>query len=225
MAEQTEKETIATSLNSALEKSKGLVMAICAVVLVVILAVALFATVKSKSTEKGIEQIDSISYALTNEAAELSAEDVSARQTKALEDLSSLTDKGGIVGLRANMLTAEIKFAQKKYDEARSAWLKANEKKAKAYTSSLCFYNAAVCSEELNDTDSALSYYKSATEDSDFLLIDHALFSLGRVNESAGKYEEAKAAYDKLVELHSTSSWGQLAKSRLISLKAAGNIQ
>ncbi|MBQ8014111.1 MAG: tetratricopeptide repeat protein [Treponema sp.] len=225
MAEKTENETLATSLNKALEKSTGLVFAVAAIIVVVIVAMAVIATVKSKSTENGIEQIDSISYALTNEASELSADDIAARQSKALESLSELSEKSGVVGLRANMLIAEIKFAQKNYEEARSAWLKAVSAKSKAYTASLCYYNAAVCSEELDDTENAIAYYKSASDDADFLLIDHALFSLARVNESAQKFEDAKAAYDKLVELHATSSWAQLAKSRLIALKAAGKIQ
>ena len=225
MSDKTGKETIAESLNKTLEKSKGIVFTVAAIIIVVIVAVAAFATVKSKSAEKGIEQIDLISYNLTNEASDLSAEDVASRQNKALEELAPLTSKGGVVGLRSNMLTAEIKFAQKNYKDAREAWLKAVEANAKAYTASLCYYNAAVCSEELNDSDSAISYYKSASEDTEFLLIDHAIFSLARVNETAGKYEDAKAAYDRLVELHSSSSWAQLAKSRLIALKAAGKIQ
>ena len=225
MADTNENETLAGSLNKTLEKSKGLIFAITAVIVVAIVAVAVFATLKSKSNEKGIEQIDSISYSLTNESADLSAEDVAARQNKALEELSALTSKGGVVGLRSNMLAAEIKFAQKNYEEARSAWLSAVKASPKAYTASLCYFNAAVCSEELNDSANAIQYYKSASESEDFLLIDHALFSLGRVNETTKNYEDAKAAYDKLVELHSTSSWAQMAKSRLIAMRAAGNIQ
>ena len=106
-----------------------------------------------------------------------------------------------------------------------SSDLKAIAAKKDAYTASFCYYNAAVCSEELGDTDNAIAYYAAAADDEDFILIDHALFSLGRVNETAQKYEDAKAAYEKLNELRSSASWGQLAQSRLIALKAAGNIQ
>lgn len=230
MAEKQENETLASSLEKTLEKSKGTVIAVAVVIVVIIAAIAIFATVKAKSTESGIEKFESISFALTDKADELSPEDLAARQDKAIEELSLLAAKSGIVGLRANMLIADLKFAQKKYEEARSSWLKAAEIKKSAYTAPLCYYNAAVCSEELGDNDSAISYYKSATESEsakseDFLLLDHALFSLGRVNETAQKFEDAKSAYEKLVELHSTSSWGQLAKSRLIALKANGSIQ
>ncbi|MBQ9207702.1 MAG: tetratricopeptide repeat protein [Treponema sp.] len=231
MADKIENETLATSLNAKLEKSKGTVFAICGIIVVAIVIIAVVATVKSKSTAKGIEQIDSISYALTKDADKLpegeeeKASEIANRQNKALEELASLSDKGGIVGLRANMLIAELKFAQKNYEEARAAWLKAIAAKGKNYTTSLCYYNAAVCSEELSDNENAIAYYKSASEDEDFLLIDHALFSLGRVNEASQKYDDAKAAYEKVNELHSTSNWAQLAKSRLIALKASGKIQ
>ena len=217
MADKIEKETLEASLNEKLEKSKGMVFAVAAVVVLAIVAVAVFATVKSKITEKGIEQIDTISYVLTNESKDLSESDIAARQNKALEELSSLTSKGGVVGLRANMLAAEIKYAQKNYSEARDFWLKAAEANKNAYTAPLCYYNAAACSENLNDTDGAIAYYKAASENEDFLLVDHALFSLGRVNEAAKKYDDAKAAYDKLNELHSSSKWANLAKSRLIA--------
>lgn len=225
MANTSENETLATSLGAKLEKSKGLVLTVGAIVLVLVAAVLVFATVRAKSISNGIERVDSISYALTNESEELSDSDIAARQNKALEELVSLGDKSGIVGLRANMLIAEIKFAQKNYEEARSAWLKAANLNKKAYTASVCFFNAALCSEELNDSENAIAYYKLASEDENFLLIDHALFSLGRVNETAQKYEEAKETYQRLYDLHSTSNWGLLAKSRLIALKAAGNIQ
>lgn len=231
MADKIENETLASSLNAKLEKSKGAVFAVCGIVVAAIVVVAVVATVKSKSTAKGIEKLDSISYSLTKDADKLpegeseKAAEITSRQNKALEELASLSDKGGVVGLRANMLIAEIKFAQKNYDAARSAWLKAIAANGKSYTASLCYYNAAVCSENLGDSENAIAYYKSSSEDEDFLLVDHALFSLGRVNESAKKYDDAKAAYEKLVDLHSTSSWAQMAKSRLIALKAGGNIQ
>lgn len=225
MADKIEKETLEASLNEKLEKSKGMVFAVAAVVIVAIVAVAVVATVKSKITEKGIEQVDTISYILTNESKDLSDSDIAARQKKALDDLSSLTSKGGVVGLRANMLAAEIKYAQKNYSEARDFWLKAVEVKKNAYTAPLCYYNAAACSENLKDTDGAIAYYKAASEAEDFLLVDHALFSLGRVNESAKKYDDAKEAYNRLTSLHSSSKWADLAKSRLIALSIAGNIQ
>lgn len=225
MADTAGTETFAASLGARLEKSKGLALAVCAMVFVIIVGVAVFAVLRAKSISDGIERIDAISYALMRGSGELSEDEISSRQQTALEELASLGGKSGIVGLRANMLIAEIKFARKSYEEARSAWLRAAGLNKKSYTAPLCYYNAAVCGENLNDLEGALACYRAASEDEDFLLIDHALFSLGRVNESVGNYEDAKTVYEKLNSLRPSSNWGQLAKSRLISLKAAGNIQ
>lgn len=240
MAEKIQKESFADKLNASLAKSSKAIFAAAIAVIVVLLAVIVVSNVNASATKKGIEQIESITYALTKNSddssssgdAELSEdeqkakkeEEKLARQTTALEQLSSLSSKSGIVGVRANMLLADIKFDQKKYDEARDAYVKAAEGK-KAYTRALNYFNAAVCAEELGDNDSAEKYYKAASDDSDFVLIDHVLFSLGRVYEAKSDFENAKSTYEKLNGLHPTTSWGQLAKSRLIALKADGKIQ
>lgn len=248
MSEKIQKESFADKLNASLAKSSKAIVAVVVAIIVILLAVIVVSNVKASSAKKGLEQIETITYALTKEAeipaedenTELSeeekaaeeaeteakkAEDKLARQTTALEQLSSLSSKSGIVGVRANMLIADIKFDQKKYDEARDAYVKAANGE-KAYTRSLNNFNAGVCSEELGDNDSAEKYYKAASsDDSDFVLIDHALFSLGRVYESKSDFENAKSTYEKLNDLHPTTSWGQLAKSRLIALKADGKIQ
>lgn len=240
MAEKIQKESFADKLNASLAKSSKAILSAAVAVIVVLLAVIVVSNVNVSATKNGIEQIESITYALTKNSDDSSSsgdselsedeqkakkeEEKLARQTTALEQLSSLSSKSGIVGVRANMLVADIKFDQKKYDEARDAYVKAAEGK-KAYTRALNYFNAAVCSEELGDDDSAEKYYKAASDDSDFVLIDHALFSLGRVYEAKSDFENAKSAYEKLNDLHPATSWGQLAKSRLIALKADGKIQ
>ena len=169
--------------------------------------------------------IDSVYYSYTKDASSLSDSDIAARQKDVLEKLSSLSGKSGIAGIRSNMLIADILFAQKKYDESRSAWLKAAAAGKKAYTAPLCYYNAAVCSDNLNDSDSALSYYTRAADFEDFLLADHALFNIGRVQEEKGDYSAAKAAYDKIYDLRPASNWAFLGKSRIIALKSEGKLK
>lgn len=240
MAENVQKESFADKLNASLAKSSKALLAAVIIVVVAFVAVLVVSNVKSNLAKKGLEQIDSITYALTRESgnsgdienSDISedekdakkAEDKAASQETALEQLAPLASKSGIVGVRANMLIADIKFDQQNYSEARDAYVKAAELE-KAYTRSLNDFNAGVCSEELDDNESAIKYYKAASDDKDFVLIDHALFSLGRVYEANSSFEDAKTAYEKLNDLHPTTSWGQMAKSRLIALKAEGKIQ
>lgn len=240
MAEKIQKESFADKLNASLAKSSKALLAVAVIVFVAFIAILVVSNLNSKSTREGIEQIETITYALTkdseaadaNENSEISESEKASRadeakaerQKTALEQLSPLASKSGIVGVRANMLIADIKFDQKDYSAARDAYVKAANGK-KAYTAALNNFNAGVCSEEMGDNDSAVKYYKAACDDSDFVLIDHALFSLGRVYESKSLYEDAKSTYEKLNGLHPTTSWGQLSKSRLVALKAEGKIQ
>lgn len=204
-----------------LEKNMKLIAGLAAVLLVFVVVAVLGTSISSKSIEKGLYQVDAVEYAFRKDSDGLSAEDFKARQDESLASLEGLVSKGGIVGVRANMLKAEILFEQKNYEESRTAWVKAAEAKKSAYTAPVCYYNAAVCSENLNDLDAAVSYYTSAVGSKDFYLIDHAYFSLGRVNEARGDFEKAVEAYEKIESLHASSRWANLAKDRIILINSA----
>ena len=66
----------------------------------------------------------------------------------------------------------------------------------------------------------SVSYYEKAVKAEDFFLVDHAYFSLGRVNEAKGNYDAAVEAYEKIGDLHPASKWAPLAKDRIIAIKA-----
>lgn len=225
MTDNIQTQTVAEKLESALSKSTKLILAVAVFFVIAFISVVICSVVNNKAVESGIEQVDSLTYALLKDAENLEGKDLEARQTEALEKLSALSAKSGIVGVRANMLIADIKFATKSFEEAKNAYVKAAESKKSAYTYGLNYFNAGVCAEELNDMDSAVKYYEAASKDTEFIMIDHALFSLGRCYETKESYAEAKSTYEKLNALHPSSSYGQLAKSRLISLKAEGKIQ
>ncbi len=210
-----------TKANAFLEKNVKVLVGLIVVLLVLTGVAVAGSSLNKKGVEKGLAEIDTIEYSFKKGADELSAEDFSARQDKTLADLELLASKGGIVGVRANMLKAEILFEKNDFENSRSAWLKAAETKKSAYTASICFYNAAVCSENLNDLNSAFDYYTKAVSNEEFYLIDHAYFSLGRVNEAKGDVEAALDSYQKICDIHPASSWANLAKTRIIALNAS----
>lgn len=175
----------------------------------------------SKAAGKDLAVIDSIEYVMTNGSANLKAEELETRRKNALNDLSKFNGKGGIVGVRANMLTAEIKFIQKDFEAAADFWSKAAGKKNKAYTAPLCYFNAAAAYEELNNLDKAAASYEKAVSYKDFDQIAHAKFSLGRVCEAKGDKARALEVYSDLCAATPDDSWAQLAKSRLLALELA----
>ena len=123
------------------------------------------------------------------------------------------------------MLEAELAFETKDYKRARAAWLAVVKAGKKSYTAPLAYYNAAVCSEELGDVDSAIQYYQKAGDFEDFLLVAHSLFSLGRVKETKQDFKGAAVVYQKIVDKYPSDKWSDLAKSRLIALKADGKTE
>lgn len=212
MSNEEEKTSV---LGKFLEKNIKVIGGLIAVLIVFVIVAVVGSSIKTKAAEKGLSQVDAIEYTFKKDA-----EDFKAKQDAALSELEALASKGGIVGVRANMLKAEILFEQKNYDASRSAWLKAADAKKSVYTAPLCYYNAAICSENLNDLEGAVSGYEKAISSKDFYLIDHAYFSLGRVNEAKGDLEKAVAAYEKIEAIHSGSRWANLAKDRIIAINS-----
>lgn len=202
---------------------KILLIILCAI-LVIAVAVCVFIGVKDSLTKKSLSAIDSIEYNYTKNSSELSAEEIESRQATVLESLKPYISKFGIVGVRANLLAADVYFSQKDYQNAFDAYKTAGSLSKKSYTSPIANYNAGVCSEELGNLEEAYSFYDKAVSAQDFYLVSHALFSQGRVAESLEKYDDAKKAYNKLVDSYPDDEWTKPAQSRLISLKIQGKI-
>lgn len=222
MSDSVETETIETSVKKLLEKFRFILLGILCAAVVALIAVVVGIILHGKSVENGLEKVETISFVLTKDASSLSEDETKARLNDAIPQLEKLSSKSGIVGIRASMLLADLYF-QKGDDEslakACDSWIRVTTLNKNAYTAPLAFYNAAVSSELLKDVDSAINYYEKSISFKDFPLIDHALFSLARVYEENSKKESAVATYQKLCDLHPTSTWANLAKSRLISLK------
>lgn len=216
------KKTTNEKLNSFLEKNKIAMIAVLCVVVIAIAAIVAVSAVGSKTAEKTLSAVDEISYALTNGSSDLEDAELDARRDAALEALKPYLAKGGIGGARANMLAAEVSFQKKNYAESLEYWKKAASKKQKSYVAPIAYYNMGVCNEQLGNSEEAAANYKKAAEDKEFVLSSHAQFSLGRVYESAGKIEDAKAAYSALTEKTPDDVWAKLAKTRLLDLEIQG---
>ena len=220
-----EKKSLSENLGDFILRNLRVIFVFCGVLLLGAVCAVVVISVNEKTIEKGFGKIDLISYELTNKSYDLSETEIAARQDKAVSSLSELVGKSGIVGVRANMLSAEIYYQKKDFENARSAWLAAAQKGKNTYIAPIAFFNAASCSEELGNLDDAAAGYKSASEVKDFYEAAHALFSLGRVQEAKGDFVAAAASYQALVDKSPEDSWAKLAKNRLVSLKISGKVE
>ncbi len=218
-------ETFEEKLNGFFSSNlKTIIIAGIAVVLIAFGYVCI-SSVMSKSANKDISEISKLELSVNLE------DQTSVNDT--LEAIEAYKNKSGIAGVRANLLSAEIKFAKSNFAEAANDYVKAGDADKSAYTAPVAYFNAAVCYESLEtpDFENAVKYYAKAADYKDYPKIDHALFSLGRANEAKGDIEAAKKAYSKLVERADTfadlnptekpivEGWINIAKSRLIEFE------
>ena len=112
MENQFEKATIGDKIAQFVTSVRGILIAVVAVLVVVVAAYGICSTLVTKSSQKALADIDSISYNLTKDSAALSDEELEARKVSALAALEPYTAKNGVAGVRADMLAAEILFSQ-----------------------------------------------------------------------------------------------------------------
>jgi len=201
------------------------IIIIGAVIVAGIVGYSVFTIVSSSVNAKGIAVMDTIEYELTNKSSDLPESDLEARRTEAMSKLTPYLKKGRIVGVRADMLAAEIAYERRDFSGAKAYWEHAAAKGKKSYTAPLAYFNEAVCCEETNDLAGAVALYGKAADAEGFMLVTHALFSQGRVYEALGDYKNAALSYNKVNDKAPDDTWAHLAKTRLIALKAEGKIE
>ncbi|MCQ2572411.1 MAG: tetratricopeptide repeat protein [Treponema sp.] len=225
MSEKNEKTTSSEKLNSFIEKNRVCLFTVLGVLVVAVICYTIVLSVSSKSKEKALSQIDEITYVLTKDSAGLEDAELEAKRAVALEAVTPFLNKGGVAGVRANMLAADLAFQAKDFAKAFDYYAAAASKSKKSYTAPLAYYNMGVCAEQLGNAEDAIANYKKASDSEGFVLKSHALFSLGRAYESKNDNEKAAEAYNSIINGSPDDIWANVAKTRLLDMKAKGNIQ
>ncbi len=225
--EKTEKKTFSEKLSALLVNFRVIILSIVIVLFLAAVGLGVFSAVKSSVDKKNFALLDELMYSLEESKTNLSEDMLAAKYDSIKQKISEFTVKTnkGAPAARAFMITAGIDFETKNYASSRDAWLSAVDANKKAYTASVCWYNAAVCSEELGETDKALEYYVLAAESAQFSLKPHALFNIARIQSDTGNFEEAKKSFQKIIDSFPNDSWADLAKSNLLLMTAEGKIQ
>lgn len=225
MSENKEKTTVSSKLNGFLEKNRVWLFTVLGVLIVAVVVSIIAVSVSAKSADKILTAVDEITYNFTKDSSGLSDAEMEAKRATALSAVEPYLTKGGVGGVRANMLAADLYFQGKNYSSALECYKAAVSKGKKSYTAPLSYFNMAVCQEELGNYAEAVENYKAAADFEGFVLRSHALFSTGRVYEAMNDSAKAAEAYNSLIESSPNDSWAQLAKTRVMDMKIKGNIQ
>lgn len=211
---------------TVLTKNKNVFIGVLCAVVVCLAGLVVFHFVSNSAKDKDLGAIEQAEYLLTKDTAALSDEELAPYYEKAESAIEAYVNKGGIVGARASLLKAEIEFRKNNFDDARELYEKAASKVKKTYLAPICYYNAAVACEEMNDSEKAIEYYTMAAEHKEFADPTHAYFAVGRLKEAALDYIGAKEAYEKCsAKDNAQDPWSNLAKTRIISMQIDGKIE
>lgn len=219
-----EKKSFSSVISAFLIKSRVVILSIVGVLFAAAIVLAVFFAVRENMQGKVFEEIDSISLEVVKARSLETAEGQTAKSDELIVSLETIAakNKKNDAGVRARMLIAEIYFERKDFEHACAAWLEAASATAHSYTSPICYYNAAVCFEELGALDKSVEYLQKVIASSDFSVIPRALFSLGRLEEQRGNYAQAVPYYERLTGEYPADNWTNLAQSRIIALQAVG---
>ncbi len=225
MSEKTENKTASAKLGKFLENNRKPVIISFVIVLVLVIGFLCAEIIKTSVSKKDLAAVEGFYYELTAMSNEAEDSEITNKATECIENLAPYTKKGGIAGVRANMLSAELSYVLKDYDSAISYYSAAISKGKKSYTAPICYYNIGSCYEELNKLSDAVEAYKTAAEFDEFGMAPHAYFSQGRVLEAIGDFTGAAEAYNTLKSKFPEDSWSNLATTRLIELQIQGKAE
>jgi tetratricopeptide (TPR) repeat protein len=222
-----EKKNLSDILGRFLVTYRVVIISVVVLLILAAVCIAVGLAVSENIREKALGDFDVLSESLVSVRAELSGDELTAREDEIIVSLEALSSKNSrnIAGVRASMLAAEIYFARQDWESAKNVWVEAAGIKPKAYTAPLCLYNAAVCSEELGDLEGAVALLERAAKSNNFPLRQDALYSLGRIEDQRGNYAEAIAQYEKMVAEWPNDSWSLLAHTRILQLQAEGKAE
>lgn len=215
-----EKQSIASRLNGFLSRHRFILLAIPAALILIALAYGLFIFAQTNLVKKDFDKLDTILFNL-EKASGLTEDELQVLNRNTKEELEAFIEKKakGAASSKASMALAGLEFDDKNFEKAMNAYVKSALANPKAYTSSIAYYNAAICAEELGNLLQAIEFYEKVKEADNFALMPQVLFNMGRVSLDLKDTEAARVYFQILVEKYSSDSWANLAKSQLLALE------
>ena len=155
-----------------------------------------------------------------------SEEDKEAAEKTLLDNIAAVveTGKNSILMEKALFTRGQFYLHSEDWEKAFADFNKVVKISPDSYLASICLYNAASAKENSGDNAAALELLVDLVAEYEMSspIIPETLFNIGRLNESLNNNTSAIESYEELASSYSSSNWTNLAKTRIISLKASG---
>ena len=216
-------KTRAEKVAEILKANSKKLIALSVTLLLVLVLIGFYETISSKKAEKALlhaEQIEDV-YKQWITSAEADQDTVSEELSALIAEALSDFD-GSYAALRAYYTKGLLNAEEEKWDDSIAAFLAVTEQFPSSYLAPVALFNAASIADQSGDTEKALSLYESIIEKfSDSSTdIPETLFNIGRLNEELGNADNAVVSYQRILDDYNSSSWTNIAKSRIISINA-----
>ena len=218
----TEKTT-AEKIADVIKANSKLLILLAAAVFVLLVLIGVYDTISSNRNEKALIHAENIEdvYRQWINSAEADRESVS-EELQTLIDTALEKYDGTYAAMRANYTKGLISAEEEKWEDSILAFQKVAEEFPKTYLAPAALFNAASIADQSGDPEKALALYESVISTFSNVSTDvpETLFNIARLNEELGNADDALENYQRIIDEYSSSSWTNIAKSRIISIKA-----
>jgi TolA-binding protein len=227
---QTEKRpeelTFKEKLSQFLHAYKYVIIGIAGTLLAVLIATGIYTAVHQNRVEQSSQQAEELIAMLEDWRSAEEEEKKSELETQIREKSAEIRDSysGFFAAQRALMVLAQVEQTGENWKEAAGHYLELADSYESSYLAPVALMSAGVCKEEMGRLEEAISHYRRVHEQYAHSAPEapHALFSIGRLYERQENTEEAKKAYNRLIDNFSASNWTKLARDRIIYLDSQG---
>ncbi len=199
----SEEQKLIKKISDFTDKNKKSVLVGIITVLVLILAILVISVAVTSSNRKALVRVSSYGDQLAEQDVNLDV---------LISDLEKEVKGSSYKSVKAQYLIGLAYVQKDDLVSAYDAFVKASRMNSKIYLSNIALLNAAVCKDNLGDTDAALDLYNQVIGlDSDYGLAPRALFNVGRIYYSKGNFDLAKATFQNLIDDYSNSEYAKIA--------------
>ncbi len=221
------KPRVADAVSAFLHRFRKQIIIVIAVLFVGGIGAVVVMELQSRRAEEALVRIE----AVEEQYQEWSAADEEQRaelEPELFAEIEAIRDRfsGTYGALRAAYIEAEMQFEMGRYSEALTAFERVADQYQDAHLAPRALLYAAFAAEELEELGRAEQLFQRIVEryGAETPETPRALFGLARIFETGERFGEAADAYNELVEEYSASPWSNMARNRLIVLRAEERI-
>lgn len=225
--QESPKNRVMEAVTVFLTKYRKPILFVIVGIAVVVVGLIVILSVQNARNEAALEAVETLQQefgewiSLETEEQEAALADLSDQAAEIID-----TYPGTYAAARARIVEARAFFELERWIDAGERFLEVAENEPDTYLAPVSLMDAAVALENGGQSERAMELHRRIVDEYEDASAEapRALFSIGRIHESADRIAEAAEAYRQLIDDYPASSWTNLARNRIITLTVEGRI-